>query len=167
MLALAAGGFWILVRRSPRRAALLGVMFSPYAVFHLVFQETVTVRYALPLVLPVAYLAAVAVMAARPCRGRVRDGRHRGCLLWLAVPAGVAYARNASPIEAALSGMRGTLPAGVGDRYPSPHLDRIAACAPLARGAAGTPAAGSARLRMAQLTQAWRERDADRYVVPG
>ena len=34
-------------------------MFGPYAVFHLVFQETVTVRYALPLVLPIAYLVAV------------------------------------------------------------------------------------------------------------
>ena len=33
-------------------------MFGPYAIFHLLFQETITVRYALPLLPAVAFLAA-------------------------------------------------------------------------------------------------------------
>ena len=42
-------------------------MFGPYALFHIVLQETATVRYALPIVLPIAYLAATAVsLHARP-----------------------------------------------------------------------------------------------------
>jgi hypothetical protein len=37
----------------------IGVAFGPYLVFDMVFQETVTVRYALPVVVPLALLAAV------------------------------------------------------------------------------------------------------------
>lgn len=46
-----------------RRAALLVVVlaFGPYLVFHLAFQETETVRYALPVVVPVAGLAMQAL----------------------------------------------------------------------------------------------------------
>ncbi len=36
-----------LVRQAPLGLVLLVVMFGPYALFHLIFQETVTVRYAL------------------------------------------------------------------------------------------------------------------------
>jgi hypothetical protein len=50
------GVFQTLRRRSPA-LALLAVAFGPYLVFDLVFQETITTRYALPLVVPVAYLA--------------------------------------------------------------------------------------------------------------
>jgi hypothetical protein len=45
----------------PRAVALLCVGYIPYAVFHLLFQETITVRYALPLVLPVGYLMICAL----------------------------------------------------------------------------------------------------------
>ena len=37
--------------------AVLAIAFLPYAVFQLLFHETVTVRYALPLVVPVVFLA--------------------------------------------------------------------------------------------------------------
>ena len=42
------------------RPALLTLMaaFAPYFFFDLLFQETVTTRYALPLVPPMAYLAS-------------------------------------------------------------------------------------------------------------
>ena len=45
--------------------ALIAIIagFGPYLAFHLFFQETVTTRYALPLVVPVAYLAARGFMA--------------------------------------------------------------------------------------------------------
>ena len=50
-----------------RRLALwLGLGFGPYAVFHLLFQETETTRYALPLVVPVAVLAAIGLLRWTP-----------------------------------------------------------------------------------------------------
>ena len=59
---LAAGlvGAVRLLRDNPRAALWLAVAFAPYAAFHLLFHETATVRYALPLVVPVAFLAACA-----------------------------------------------------------------------------------------------------------
>jgi hypothetical protein len=46
------------------------VAFGPYAIFHLLFHETATTRYALPLVAPVAFLAATALdwMGRRPAQ---------------------------------------------------------------------------------------------------
>ena len=55
-----------LARRQRRALALLAVAFGPYLVFDLLFQETFTSRYALPLVVPIAYLA-VAGLRLLPC----------------------------------------------------------------------------------------------------
>lgn len=103
---LAAGGAVLLAARRSRAAALLAVAFAPYAVFHLLFQETVTIRYALPLVPPVAYLAAVAIAAggARPAAA-ITAALCVACL-WLAVPATLAFARVPSPIFGLLSEVR-------------------------------------------------------------
>lgn len=49
------------LRRAPRDLAWLLAAFGPYALFHLIFQETATTRYALPLVVPTAYLAMRAI----------------------------------------------------------------------------------------------------------
>jgi len=58
VLALAVvGAVWAAIRR-PRALWLLSAAFGPYFVFDLLFQETFTSRYALPLVLPIAFLAA-------------------------------------------------------------------------------------------------------------
>src|SRR6185503_21177084 len=57
MVLAAATGVVALLMRA--RAALLiaGVLWLPYFVFHLLFQETATSRYDLPLVPPMAWLA--------------------------------------------------------------------------------------------------------------
>ena len=57
VLACAAAGVVHLALR--RRAALVTLLaaFGPYLVFDLLFQETITTRYALPLVVPIGYLA--------------------------------------------------------------------------------------------------------------
>jgi hypothetical protein len=53
--ALGIGWLW----RHARRALLtLAIAFGPYLIFDVLFQETFTSRYALPLVVPMAYLAA-------------------------------------------------------------------------------------------------------------
>ena len=119
LLFKSADGRPVLAARRLATAALLAVMFGPYAVFHLVFQETVTVRYALPLVLPIAYLVAVSLTETRPgSRSRRRFALVAASMLWLAVPAGSrvragfqvrSSARStrcpASPSPAAIVGM--------------------------------------------------------------
>jgi hypothetical protein len=57
VLLLSLGGAIGLYRRAKRSLWILVVLFGPYLVFDLLFQETFTTRYALPLVAPVAYLA--------------------------------------------------------------------------------------------------------------
>src|SRR5262249_5284725 len=57
LLALAALGAGRLMRPARPVLTTLLVAFGPYLLFDLLFQETVTTRYALPLVVPVAYLA--------------------------------------------------------------------------------------------------------------
>jgi len=86
----------------PRALALLFVAYVPYAAFHLLFQETITVRYALPLVAPVAFLAMCAL----------DWGRGTGAILgttalvaWstaLWVPATTAYGSRTGPAFRAL-----------------------------------------------------------------
>lgn len=90
VLVLGSVGAVRLVARRHAAAGLLLVGFGPYLVFDLLFQETVTTRYALPLVVPAAYLAvkgatvlprrlAVVVAVAVLVAGiRVSDGAVRG-----------------------------------------------------------------------------------------
>jgi hypothetical protein len=57
LVAAALGTAWLW--QHARQALLtLALAFGPYLVFDLLFQETFTSRYALPLVVPIAYLAA-------------------------------------------------------------------------------------------------------------
>ena len=60
---LAIVGALRLIWRDRRTAALLLAAFGPYLAFHLAFQETETVRYALPIVIPAAGLAVYAIFA--------------------------------------------------------------------------------------------------------
>ena len=58
VLALAAVGLVASSLGDRRALTLLAVSFGPYLLFDLVFQESVTSRYALPIVIPLACLAA-------------------------------------------------------------------------------------------------------------
>lgn len=94
LVALAGAG-WLLVR--DRRALwLVAIGYVPYAVFHLLLQETPHVRYALPLVPAAAYLTA----RGAGMLGRVGPVVMAGLVavsLWVAVPAGLAYGREGHP----------------------------------------------------------------------
>jgi hypothetical protein len=57
VLVCAALGLVWLFRHAPAALLALAAAFGPYLVFDLLFQESVTGRYALPLVVPIAYLA--------------------------------------------------------------------------------------------------------------
>jgi hypothetical protein len=56
LVCVALGAAW-LYRHARRALVLLAAAFGPYLIFDLLFQETFTSRYALPLVVPAAYLA--------------------------------------------------------------------------------------------------------------
>jgi hypothetical protein len=71
MLIGAAAGAARLAARAPRVLALLAVLWLPYTLFHLLFQETETTRYALPVVLPLCALAATALDVGRSERTRL------------------------------------------------------------------------------------------------
>ncbi len=98
----AAIGALVMLIREWRAMLVLVVAFVPYLVFHLLFQETITVRYALPLLPAVAWLAA---------RGCARAGRFTSVVagpfvasaLIVAVPGGVAYGRDPHPAFRAIA----------------------------------------------------------------
>lgn len=56
VVSVACIGAAVSALRSPVHLGLLALLFGPYAVLHLLLQETLTMRYALPLLAPVAYL---------------------------------------------------------------------------------------------------------------
>jgi hypothetical protein len=59
MLVTAAAGMLWAARHNRVALATIAAAFGPYAIFDLLFQETFTSRYALPLVVPIAYLAVL------------------------------------------------------------------------------------------------------------
>ena len=97
VVVLAAAGCVRAAVRAPRMLVLLVAAFGPYALFHLLFQETRTQRYALPLVVPMALMV---VYAARGL-GRSAPAAVTAALavvfLALTLPATRAYARDGSP----------------------------------------------------------------------
>ena len=121
---LAAAGMLALVWRSRRAAILVAALSFPYLVFHLLFHETVTTRYALPLMPVVAFLAVKGLekvpgtllgkRSTAPFSGALSE---RGAVLlfppifvavlvvWslvLTLPAARVYARAGSPAFAAI-----------------------------------------------------------------
>jgi hypothetical protein len=101
----ALAGLARLGRVAGRRLLLPLVAFAPYAVFDLLFQEMVTTRYALPLLVPVAYLA-VRGTAALPARvGSVLTVGAAAAGLMLTGPALMAYANTPAPAFRMLAAM--------------------------------------------------------------
>ena len=86
----------------PRAITLLCVGYVPYAVFHLLFQETITVRYALPLVVPVVYLVICALDWEAGTAASIGTVALALWSLFLSVPATFAYGHQSSPAFRAL-----------------------------------------------------------------
>src|SRR6266850_2580224 len=92
----AAIGALVMLLREWRALLVLVLAFVPYLLFHVLFQETITVRYALPVLVPIAWLAA---------RGIALAGRFTPCIalplvgsaLIVAVPGGISYGRDPHP----------------------------------------------------------------------
>ena len=152
MLVLAAAGAFVLLTRSPRVLAIVAVVFGPYAVFHLLFQETYTSRYALPLVPLIGYLAAVVLAEAGPPASPDHGRRAGWCQPGLRHAGGRGVRQYAeSDLRAAL---RDAHAAGAGRaahrRHAPAGVHRVEARAPLCGRRAGHGAPDSARLRVAR-----------------
>ena len=106
MTGLAALGVVALLVHDRRSLAGVSLVVLPYLAFHLLFQDTTFVRYALPLVPPVVFLAVcglelVARQAALPIAG--------GLAVWavaIAAPVLAAYASEPSPTARVVTAMR-------------------------------------------------------------
>src|SRR5262245_37943810 len=98
----ATAGLVLAMMRERRALAWLLVAFAPYATYHLLFQETIMVRYALPTVPMVAWLAASGAAHA----GRVGSLCAGAIVAWaliIAVPPGMAYGRSPHPAFQAIA----------------------------------------------------------------
>jgi len=115
---LAAAGTLALGRRAPRVVLLLAVLVGPYLFVHLLVQETVTTRYALPLIPVMAYLAVkgIEIIAGtlRPAYASLIVAILVVLSLVLTLPAVRVYAREGSPTFAALGALQQRLRAEPG-----------------------------------------------------
>jgi len=115
VLTLAALGIVVLLRRDRRGLVLLAGAAAPYAIFHLVWQENVTTRYALPIVPAIAVLAGVGMRGLASALGPGAPGRWAGragaaAIAGLALAAGLpalaAYTREPAPVFRLFADMR-------------------------------------------------------------
>jgi hypothetical protein len=106
--AAVAGGLVMLVR-TRRVAFVLAAAAVPYTFFHLVFQETFTTRYALPIIPVTAYLAARGLAALGPLALRAGTAAMAAASLAVTVPALAAYAAHGSPLGRAATDVRDQL----------------------------------------------------------
>jgi Protein O-mannosyl-transferase TMEM260-like len=97
IVALAALGVVRAAWRAPRVLVILTIAFAPYAVFHLLFQETITVRYALPLIVPTACLVCYAAAGLGRLGLAVTTSVLAAVMLVVTVPATRAFGRDGSP----------------------------------------------------------------------
>ena len=102
----AAIGAAVLAWRGRRALMVIIVAFAPYAVFHLLFQETVTTRYALPLVPPLAYVAVRGLFALRVVGGPTVAVVLALLFAFTTAPVTATYSRTGSPVARALADIR-------------------------------------------------------------
>lgn len=93
--------------RMPRTFLVLLVAFVPYAIFHLLFHEVVTVRYALPLLIPVCWLIVCAIDALPRVALPIAAATMGLASLAVAVPAAASYGRDGSPTFRAFRAVEG------------------------------------------------------------
>jgi hypothetical protein len=99
----AACGVTALVARGRHALLLAGVLWLPYFVFHLLFQETATSRYDLPLVPPMAWLATQGLLLLPRLALPLSVGAIAVASLAFTAPALARYAADGSPIARAMA----------------------------------------------------------------
>jgi hypothetical protein len=117
VLLFAVVGIVRLFLKDRRQIAIVALAFLPYLVFHLAFQETETLRYALPLVVPIAGLTVAGLATLTRRFTAVPVAVLAAVSLYITQPRLEAYARDGAPVFRGLQDMIAALPAA-----PSPPL---------------------------------------------
>jgi len=112
VLVAAAAGAVAAYRRARRPLVILTAAFAPYFVFDLLFQETFTTRYALPLVVPVAYLAVRGLGSIRPSSAVRLAAVVATVNIAMTSAALQGYSREEAPAFRMLADMRASAHAG-------------------------------------------------------
>jgi hypothetical protein len=110
VLGLAIAGAIRLAGQAPRVLAVIVLGFSPYLAFHLTFHETVTLRYALPLVVPMAGLAVVGLGLGGARLAMIGAAALAVVGVSVAQPRVQAYAFGGAPVFPAFQAMHRALP---------------------------------------------------------
>jgi len=108
LLACVILGLWRLARHQRSALFVLAIAFGPYLLFDLLFQETFTTRYALPLVVPLAYLAVMGLRSAPWDLGLTGAAAIAMFSAHLGGTSIAAYARAPAPAFRLLSAMQST-----------------------------------------------------------
>ena len=106
VLVLALGGLGVLAWRKRPALALVLIAFLPYLALHLAFQETATIRYALPLLVPVAGLAVAGLEALGPYAAAIGATWLVAVSLAFAAPRLDLYVHDGAPVFRAFREMR-------------------------------------------------------------
>ncbi len=106
VLAAFAAGVAVTAWRRPRILAVLALIFVPYAAFHLLFHEVVTVRYALPLVPPVAFFTVIALDTVHRHAAAIGVVALAAFGVVLAAPASAGFGRQPSPVFRMIADMK-------------------------------------------------------------
>jgi hypothetical protein len=104
VVVLAVIGLLVAVQRHRRAVLLVALAFGPYVIFHMLFQETIHVRYAMPTLPAMVWL----VVCAASLAGRAAPAATAAIVaaaLWFSLPVGVAYGREAHPAFRAIAAM--------------------------------------------------------------
>jgi len=103
IVAAATAGTVVMLLRRRRGLLVLLLAFAPYGIFHLGLQETITTRYALPLVPPMAYLAVRGLLLLGRVAGRGAIVVLSCVSLALTAQVAASYSRVGSPTTRALA----------------------------------------------------------------
>ena len=106
VLSLAAAGVVQLLWRDRRSLAPVMALSVPYVIFHLLFQDTSFVRYALPLVPVIAFLAIRGIALVSVAAVPVVAAAISIAAVAIASPVLVAYAAEQSPTVRVLAAMK-------------------------------------------------------------
>ena len=105
VLVLAAAGLAQVVMRNRRAIVPLFAMAGPYLAFHLVFQDTPFIRYALPLIPAIAFLATRGISLISTAAVPMGSAAVAVGSLVVAAPVLAAYAAEPSPAVRAVAAM--------------------------------------------------------------
>jgi hypothetical protein len=112
ILALAACGLLVLLFRDRRMLVAVVCLAAPYLCFHLLFHDTTFVRYALPLVAALAFLAVVGLEFATQRAAPIAVGALALWAVSIATPVLGAYAAEEGPTARAVAAMNDAARAG-------------------------------------------------------